>query len=154
MFDCSGQVCHERLIEIKERIDESRIEHSIQEASVIATGEITSVSDVRLPEEPTFEVREYTLRVESLLKGEIGGETIKFVAHWLIPPEPWLPYTPKANPGERWYVFLKERGSYFYPVRGANAMYRIEDGKLMYANRVEFRYQEEQLDELVSEALQ
>ena len=146
---------HERLTtyEITERIKESDVEHLIEEAEVIAVGVVTSIRDVRLPGQRVDDL-EYTLRIESLLKGTVEENIIKFVAHKWVLPEPWIPYTPWViELNQKWYVFLKKRDSYYYPFAGANGLLRIDKGNLVYDNRVEHEYGKAELDRLVSKSV-
>jgi len=143
---------------IRSLLKTTTIPYLAAHADLVAVGDIRAIEMTTLtgPNGERAKVRECTMTVSSVLKGEVVGRTVTFkmIIKGQYSP-PWRTRVPWAmNVGETWYVFLKKGEVGYYPVGGANGLLKVEGRHLIYDNAVPFPYLKVQADSLVEEAVQ
>ena len=140
-------------------IDRTRIPSITNEAELVVFGEVISKNRTWIHGDDGKEGRfdQYTLRVESILKGEeSAGPAVTFgmVTAGFYSPS-WRTYIPSdLQVGEKWYVFLKRGPKGYYPFAGANGLIQMDGKALVYDRSLTLPYAGTTLEEAIRAEVQ
>ncbi len=135
--------------DIRAKIESMEITNVAREAELIVTGNVTSVEKQEI-EEPDGAATLVTLgmKISRVRKGEYSGDTISVVmiTAGLHLPE-WRKHVPSQYAiGQEWLACLRRGPRGWYPFAGTNGFFRVENGSLIYDERVPYWYTEKQVD--------
>lgn len=127
--------------EVHARIERGSLRSVTGRSDLIVTGTIIAQQDsvYALDDGRPGRMRRYSLEVGEVLKGQVADGNVEFVV-----PRPaecmpaWTRYTPKADVGQRWLVFLQAGEWGLYPFAGRNSMLLIDGDELIYNSIVPY----------------
>ena len=142
--------------ELRQQLRETAIETVADDAELVVEGVIESVAESIISGADGSSARlvTITLVVENVGKGSLPKSPLQIVAltrgaYW---PE-WRKRVPKNySTGQRWLCFLRHNEQGWYPFAGSNGLFQIVDGKLIYAERVEYWHTKASVDEIIKSA--